>query len=235
MFNSLINKMKTFPLYHDTQESLNKIFEQEEIICKSYEAAFGPDFDKFISNQPAEVKDAFTSIQQNERECTKNLRNSQVETGVVANDFSAFLNFYVQKGQLNRQLQSKRDTLQEVTNDKEKKLAVLEKERSRGQGDAFANAQMSYDKAETAYNNATNVLNETEKKIEEEQQKLQNSIGLHFAHEMSRLVKSRRALIEKNIQTAQSIKESVSHFQNFNDPLIPKLQERLQLWETDPK
>ena len=73
MFNSLINKMKTFPLYHDTQESLNKIFEQEEIICKSYEAAFGPDFDKFISNQPAEVKDAFTSIQQNERECTKNL------------------------------------------------------------------------------------------------------------------------------------------------------------------
>ena len=227
--------MKTFPQYHDTQASLNKILEQEEIICKNYEAAFGPDFDKFIGNQPAEVKDAFTSIQQNERECTKNLRSSQVETGVVSNDFSNFLNLYLKKNQLHQQLSTARQNQYDAKLDKEKKLGILNKEKSRGQGDAYANAQINFEKAETAFNNASERFQETDKKIQDELQQLQNEVGLHFAHEMSRLIKSRRALIEKNLQTAQSIKESVTHFHNFNDPLIPKLEERLDLWEKDPK
>ena len=228
---SLFNKVKTYPQYHDAHDMLIEIAKSEEAICKGYEYAFGANFDKFINGQPAEVKDAFVDIQNHEKDSIKNLRDSEVTTGVVEKDFQKFLTFYTNILAETYILRQAQEAAEERKKDMDNKKYILERERRKGQGDSFANAEISFQKSEKAFNDVRATLADVEGKFAVKKAENAKQNVLLFSELMLRIVKCRQELDKKNLQTAEAVTNSVGMFKQFNDPLIPKLKDRLAEWE----
>ena len=231
MFRAILNSFRTFPPYHEALAALNDINQIEENILQKYEYAFGLDFDHFIANQPEEVRDAFSRIQKNEMECINNVRDSQRETGTIATDFKLFFDYYMQNLNFDRDLADKRRSEDIALNKRNYEYHKYSQEKQKGQTEEAANSEINYDKAEKEYVEAHKDHENMYNQVLDQKFELAAKAGKHYANEMSRLVASRKSLLQKNIQVADEILESVTHFGSFEDELIPKLKERLEYYE----
>lgn len=229
---SFFNKLKTFPEYHNAHNAIIEMLKDEEIIIHNLERAFGKDFIKFIDGQPAQVSDALKPVRKCALEGTDNIKKSHLQTGNVANEFQQLYTMY---NELVARQYLKNQALQEASDKKtdlERKRRLLEKERSKGQGEAYLAAERNVQRTEKALEKAKEKADKAQSEYNQQESDYKTNFGLKVVENIQKLVESRKLLIEKNIQTADLILESAKTFSTIKDDLVPKLEDRLRQWET---
>ena len=229
--SSIINKFRTFPQYFDVVNALEKLESQSNEITNGYFKAYGTDFKTFRNKQPTQL-----------RPVLEKLNNAGIEEAKTEQN----LGVAIQKLPLKMpELKARQEKLLAQFNDKQAKQEAakkaadqLTKEETKLKTLQSKGKQADISKQETVVTNARKAsesATEASKNADDEYSKADAENAKEFPLNWISLFKdcidAQKESCNKYKEVGEQIYNAAQEITIFEDPAVPKLRQRLELWE----
>lgn len=227
----LFNKLRDFPEYYDTLTSLENMKQTSGQVLNGLAKAYGNDFVTFRSGQPEQIKPILEEL--------NNLGSRQVEIEKAV----CLMHFHMpqhfpQLKLLQEQLlavfnykASMRNNQIKMTENRTKEEARLHEITAKGRQQDIQKQQRALDAAKALEEKAIADAQTADKKFDDANKENMVKFPVATIQQLNVMIQSLKTEASANQEVAQKIIEAANKFTKFEDPVIPKLHDRLEQWE----
>lgn len=223
----MINKIRTFPEYHDALGAVTTNRNEEAKIIEQSKLAFGGDFDHFIKSQPEDLQDALSGICQAGNAYVKASEEFHGIVDTLTADFSFYLTSYNEK---KAKLAETEAAENNATKAEDKATAAEQKAQKSKPADQAKNEQIAQQLRSTA-TELRQQATSSRSQFDEYNKEYAAKVTDTFSTMLDAFFQKRSAALRQIITAANDLSNSVLSFHQFTDPIISSLEQRLKEYE----
>lgn len=228
---SFLNKIKSFPEYHDMVDQSDRVRGQEVSMIDGYQKGYGEVYETYYKKQPEDLRESYEQIGKTQRDLITALQEDFGKKTEVQNSFvnlkqkqEALLAEYNKMSAREEEARKARDA---ATKEEARLAAANAKGNQLEIAKVEASQQAAKQKAETL----TELATKAHADYDVSAQKHAVEFVEEFVAQMKKVIESEKKVASLYTNDGETIFTAGQKFSTINDPSIPKLEERLKQWE----